>query len=86
MKKLAGYRGGDIVYYLLSVVPFFLAANAGIYEGMAGLAAGLYTALVFCRCNYFLVSPMFLAGSALADASLQGIVCAAAPIAVMGAA
>lgn len=84
MKVLSDTKRSDIVLYLLSVVPFFLTAEARIYDGMSGLSLGLYAALVFCRCNYFLISPMFLAGSALSDASLQGLLYCAAPIAVFG--
>lgn len=84
MKKIFDLRKGDLALYLLSIVPFFLAANARLWDGMYGLSLGLYVALVFCRCNYFLISPMFLAGSALVDSSLQGILYCAAPIAILG--
>ena len=84
--KFTTTRKGEIALYLLSIVPFFLAAEAKIYDGMTGLALGIYVALIFCRCDYFLISPMFFAGSALADSSLRGLVCCAVPILFFGVA
>ena len=86
MKKLHNYRDGDILLYLLSVVPFFLCANAKINENVLGLALGLYVALVYCRCNFFLISPMYVAGCALADASVVGLVYALSPVLFLGCA
>ena len=74
------------MFCLLTIVPFFLAAEAKVYDGMTGLSLGIYSALVFCRCNYFLISPMFLAGTALSDAGLQNILYCAAPILLFGVA
>ena len=76
----------DLLFCLLTIVPFFLAAEAKVYDGMTGLSLGIYSALVFCRCNYFLISPMFLAGTALSDAGLQNILYCAAPILLFGVA
>lgn len=86
MKKLHNYRDGDIFLYLLSVVPFFLCANAKIDENVMGLALGLYVALIYCRCNFFLISPMYIAGCALADASVVGLVYAISPVVFLGCA
>lgn len=86
MKKLNNYRDGDIFLYLLSVVPFFLCANAKINENVLGLALGLYVALIYCRCNFFLISPMYVAGCALADASVVGLVYAISPVVFLGCA
>ncbi len=86
MKKLSNYRDGDIFLYLLSVVPFFLCANARIDENVLGLALGLYVALIYCRCNFFLISPMYVAGCALADASVVGLIYALSPVFFLGTA
>lgn len=86
MKKLSNYRDGDIFLYLLSVLPFFLCANAKIDENVMGLALGLYVALVFCRCNFFLISPMYIAGCALADSSVIGLIYAISPVVFLGCA
>ncbi len=86
MKKLNNYRDGDILLYLLSIVPFFLCANAKIDENVLGLALGLYVALIYCRCNFFLISPMYIAGCALADASVVGLVYAISPVVFLGCA
>lgn len=86
MKKLNNYRDGDIFLYLLSIVPFFLCANAKINENVLGLALGLYVALIYCRCNFFLISPMYIAGCALADASVIGLIYAVSPVVFLGCA
>lgn len=86
MKKLYNYRDGDILLYLLSVVPFFLCANAKIDENVLGLSLGLYVALIYCRCNFFLLSPMYVAGCALADSSVVGLIYAISPVAFLGCA
>lgn len=86
MKKLHNYRDGDILLYLLSVVPFFLCANAKIHENVMGLSLGLYVALIYCRCNFFLISPMYIAGCALADASVVGLIYAISPVLFLGCA
>lgn len=86
MKKLRNYKDGDIILYLLSVVPFFLCANAKIDDNVLGLALGLYVALIYCRCDYFLISPMYVAGCALADASVVGLIYAISPVIFMGCA
>ena len=84
--KFTTTRKGEIALYLLSIVPFFLAAEAKIYDGMTGLALGIYVALIFCRCDYFLISPMNTRSSVLADSSLRGLVCCAVPILFFGVA
>lgn len=86
MKKLKNYKDGDILLYLLSIVPFFLCANARIHSQVLGLSLGLYVALIYCRCNYFLLSPMYVAGCALADASVVGLVYAISPVFFLGCA
>lgn len=84
--KLSRSRTGEIALYLLSIVPFFLASEAKIYDGMTGLSLGIYVALIFCRCDYFLISPMYFAANALADSSVKGLICCAAPIVLLGVA
>ncbi|MEG2413517.1 MAG: SpoIIE family protein phosphatase [Clostridia bacterium] len=73
----------ELCKYLLSVIPFYLCARAKILPQMCGLALPLYVALIYCRANIFLLSPMYIVASLIADSSLGGLALALSPVVVM---
>lgn len=70
----------ELSKYLLYFVLMYLCARAKIVPQMIGLSAGLYVALIYCRCNMYILSPLYISACLLVDCSIVGIIYAMSPI------
>ncbi|MEG1608993.1 MAG: hypothetical protein RR348_03920, partial [Clostridia bacterium] len=69
-----------IIYFLL----FYLCAIAKLHTSMYGIALGLFVALIYCRCNVLVLSPLYISACLVVNCSVGGIIYAIAPIVVFG--
>lgn len=76
----------ELSKYLLFFILFYICAIARFSPTSLGLALGLYVALVYCRLNMLLLTPMYICATLLADVSVCGIIYALAPCVVMAVA
>lgn len=79
-------RAGQVLRYLLALIPLWLCARARLDFMPFGFALGLYVALIYCRCNILLLTPVYLSACLLTDCSWGGLAYALIPAIVMSAA
>lgn len=86
MNAFKNVRAGQLLRYALLLIPLWLCARAKLDFMPFGFALGLYVALIYCRCNILLLTPVYLLACLLTDCSWCGLAYALAPALIMTAA